>query len=481
MDPLTITSTVIGVSGRCLRSARALHDLCGKYKDASMTINAIYSETMVLSTSLAHIQALCTKNPEALRSTLNDQPQVEQTFDQALTGCVLVYSVIDDEVQRLYNGMGKEGMSGAISKSKLLWKEEAMRDVLVQIRGQQTALSLLVAVLQTSSIHEIRTLIQGKTAGLQGLAQQTKKFRRANPRINAPSSVFEVAIDDVASLYSVDSTATSTNFLFDDQVINSTAYRRTLQSQSRSDVLPTPLQEQSETSPFTDIAVEVSAEVAKKYIIPLNVRGKLSPGLIASLQNWIDGKVQEQTMKEVEAFEHAAAMNLALKTECAELKKKYFAAQQEKEAQTREHEMRDAAYTRTATEKTEAEEEIILLRDMSIKHQMYFKDIDEKRKSTNEAHLKEMRLLRGNIELGKQKSEELQKELETVRRRAERDKNAAQKNYERVIKSNSEHEKEMSSILEKLKAKETELQHFKSIEPLLEQIRLLSPAPSTSS
>lgn len=113
-----------------------------------MTITAIYSESTVISTSLAHIQGLCTRNPDALRSTLLERPELEATFDQALTGCVLVYSVLDDEVQRLYVAIEKDGLAGSMGRIKLIWKEDAMRDVLVQIRGQQAALGLLIQALQ---------------------------------------------------------------------------------------------------------------------------------------------------------------------------------------------------------------------------------------------------------------------------------------------------------------------------------------------
>jgi hypothetical protein len=150
MDPLTITATVITLSATCVKSSRQLYDLKEKYKDASMTITAIYSESNVISSSLAHIQGLCTRNPEVLQSTLRHRPELERTFDQALTGCVLVYSVLDDEVQRLYAAIARDGMAGAIGRMKMIWREETMKDVLTQIRGQQTALSLLIQALQMS-------------------------------------------------------------------------------------------------------------------------------------------------------------------------------------------------------------------------------------------------------------------------------------------------------------------------------------------
>ncbi len=65
------------------------------------------------------------------------------TFDQAITGCMLVYSVLEDEVQKLY--ARADSVSGRI---RYLWREEAMKDLLHQIRGQQTALTLLIQALQ---------------------------------------------------------------------------------------------------------------------------------------------------------------------------------------------------------------------------------------------------------------------------------------------------------------------------------------------
>ncbi|KAH7112167.1 hypothetical protein B0J11DRAFT_542786 [Dendryphion nanum] len=172
MDPLTITSTVIALSARCVRSARGLYELRAKYKDASMTITAIYTESNVIATSLACIQGLCTTNPDALRSTLQTRPEITETFDQALTGCILVYSVLEDEVHRLYSGIHQVGFGGTMGRLRLLWKEEAMQEVLTQIRGQQTALSLLINILQLNSIHEVHTLLQEHVETFESTAQR---------------------------------------------------------------------------------------------------------------------------------------------------------------------------------------------------------------------------------------------------------------------------------------------------------------------
>ena len=140
--------SVIALTAGCFRAARGLYELREKYKDASMTITAIYTESNVIATSLACIQQLCSKNPEALQSTLREGPELHTRFDEALTGCTLVYSVLENEVERLHSGIHQNGAKSSVEKFKLLWKEEAMQEVLTQIRGQQTALSLLINILQ---------------------------------------------------------------------------------------------------------------------------------------------------------------------------------------------------------------------------------------------------------------------------------------------------------------------------------------------
>jgi len=143
MDPLTITSAVICISSHCIQTAKAISGLRDKYKNAGMMITAIYTELTVVSASLGHIQGLISRDSASLESSLQSRPELRQTFDQALTGCVLIFSVLDDEVQKLYEGANK-----VVGRATYMWKEEAMKELLQQIRGQQSALTLLIQAFQ---------------------------------------------------------------------------------------------------------------------------------------------------------------------------------------------------------------------------------------------------------------------------------------------------------------------------------------------
>lgn len=141
-------------------------------------ISAMYSERKVISASLGHIQSLILTNPEILRSNLQSRPDLENILDSALTGCILVFSVLDDEVQTLHRNVTYIG-----TRVAQLWEEGTMTDLLTQIRGQQTALSLLIQALQMlvsclrkaalhaniiqGSMLEVRNLLQNNNTVLQ--------------------------------------------------------------------------------------------------------------------------------------------------------------------------------------------------------------------------------------------------------------------------------------------------------------------------
>jgi hypothetical protein len=150
MDPLSITASVAGIAGACLATAKTLSDLRSKYKDAQMTIAAICAETTVIGTTLAKIQGILLNNPQALTAQIQAVPglELQATFDIALTGCSVIYSCLDIEVQKLKaDASGADG-PGWTERAKFLWKEDTMKDLLNHLQRQQGSISLLISVLQ---------------------------------------------------------------------------------------------------------------------------------------------------------------------------------------------------------------------------------------------------------------------------------------------------------------------------------------------
>lgn len=112
-------------------------------------------------------------------------------------------------------------------RAKFLWKEDTFKELLTQIRGQQSALSLLIQGLQMESIADIRKLVEENSVTLEQVVKRSRTLRQSHPRIRVPETLFDhtEGIDDAVDAESI---AKSAEFSFDDEIINSRAYRRAM-------------------------------------------------------------------------------------------------------------------------------------------------------------------------------------------------------------------------------------------------------------
>ncbi|KAK9423675.1 putative Fungal N-terminal domain-containing protein [Seiridium unicorne] len=232
MDPLSVTTSVTALTAACLKTTKAMGDLCEKFKHAQMTLSAICSESTVICASLSQIQSLVLTRPDALRTQLRERSELVATFDIAVTGCMVIYAVLDDEVQSIM-ALCVDGQLGWFEKAKVLWKEDTMSGLLQQLRGQQHAISLLIQVLQLESLSDIHRLVAQHGLMLERIKSQTRSLRFMNPRVRAPGSIFEDSLDNESILGTV---ATDTTFLFDDLIVNAKVYRRVLAQAGSQDL-----------------------------------------------------------------------------------------------------------------------------------------------------------------------------------------------------------------------------------------------------
>lgn len=173
---------------------------------------------MVISASLSQIQNYL------LRDDLSSKPELRKAFDTALTGCMTVYGCLDVEVQRLQNKV-EDGTLGWKDKAKYLWNEADMEQLLIQIRGQQTALTLLLQGLQMESLSDIKSLLEENGAVLEKVAMQSNSLLMRHPSVKVADSIFEKKDADSTRSNAGDEHA---EFTFDDEIVNSKAYRRAL-------------------------------------------------------------------------------------------------------------------------------------------------------------------------------------------------------------------------------------------------------------
>lgn len=108
---------------------------------------AISSEMTVISASLSQIEATISSKQDT-ESLLRSRPAIAATLDTALTGCMVLFSCLDEEIKNVSkHGRGHDTFSWK-GKARVAWKHETFQELLDGIRGQQLAINTLIQLLQ---------------------------------------------------------------------------------------------------------------------------------------------------------------------------------------------------------------------------------------------------------------------------------------------------------------------------------------------
>ena len=86
--------------------------------------------------ALSHVYWLVNSNAELLSSQLDAQGPLAETFDVALTGCTVTFSLLDAELQKLCQ-QSKEKESFSARRIRFVWNEDLARSLLDNMRGLQ--------------------------------------------------------------------------------------------------------------------------------------------------------------------------------------------------------------------------------------------------------------------------------------------------------------------------------------------------------
>lgn len=142
MDPVSIFSIVTGAAGlalQCGKVAKSLHDLSAKFIDARLTILSATQELDIIRLAWERIQELLqtwedndTMDPDLL-ARLNRQVDIGGLVMTALSEDLSSYDLTSDSL----------GQS-----AKVVWNESILQGYQDMMRGQATAMTLLLSVLQ---------------------------------------------------------------------------------------------------------------------------------------------------------------------------------------------------------------------------------------------------------------------------------------------------------------------------------------------
>lgn len=149
MDPLSLSASIAAIVSIFGNALKILNGCCSTYAIASVIITSIYSETSIITTSLARIQTLIDRHPEVVCSHLTSQPQLLTTFDIALTGCKVIATYLESELRKLSGGTNNGSADvDRSARAKFVLNEDTLKELLQSIRGQQQALTLLIQAIQ---------------------------------------------------------------------------------------------------------------------------------------------------------------------------------------------------------------------------------------------------------------------------------------------------------------------------------------------
>ncbi|VTT72082.1 unnamed protein product, partial [Fusarium fujikuroi] len=295
MDPLSIASSVVGLTATCLSTCKKLHDLAGEYQDAPAIIATICSQSTIISIGLSELQMKILRRDD-LAQAWASKTQIWTAFETALTACMVVFSCLEAETKSLI--LKNPGFWGKI---RFIWNQERLKELLGALREQQSSITFLLNLLELETLSSIQKDILKNAPKIQSTASKAQSLRSCNPSVKMESgSIFDKGSANLSFFYpeAVSGHAPSElDFEFDNLVINSQAYRRAFikaRSESQppqvedmdSDIgtvkeLDTPaMQPQKTATSIVSLSREKTISYAKDLVRP-SVRNQDS-------ENWTD-------------------------------------------------------------------------------------------------------------------------------------------------------------------------------------------------
>lgn len=172
----------MAVAPLVLSSAKLTMLICAvkdSYNNAPITLTATLTECKMIHITLSKIQGLVYKNEADLSSSLKAQKPMQEVFDDALTGCRITLAALNLELDKLVEPeKGMRPMEIRFrARTRLIWKEDIMKQLLNQTRGQMSSLQSLIHLLESETQGDILKLLKQDTADIRRILHHAKSIR----------------------------------------------------------------------------------------------------------------------------------------------------------------------------------------------------------------------------------------------------------------------------------------------------------------
>lgn len=148
VDPLSIAASVGSLSGLCIVTIKRLSEVAGKFKDASKILQALSSETRVITSSLSQLHNILVGDKHTILTQALLTPDIQEALNVALTGCNVTLSCIENELSSLAAKISSNQKLNLTDRAKVAWKDDKFKELLQQLSRQHTAIGILQHGLQ---------------------------------------------------------------------------------------------------------------------------------------------------------------------------------------------------------------------------------------------------------------------------------------------------------------------------------------------
>ncbi|PVH79938.1 hypothetical protein DL98DRAFT_515822 [Cadophora sp. DSE1049] len=254
MDSIALATTISALTGVCLKTAGSLNALQANFTSQERTIKSMYTACTAISASLTKVQSCVLQDASPL-----EQIQLQEIFDTIITGCRVLFACLEQDLEKL-SAEAPTNKSwkpwGSFKKFEVEWDQKKMNGYLADVRMQQGALILLNEFLSIKNSEQFHIKRQNNSSTVMQQELATRKLREANPGINIPTTVYGTAAPSRQAAKPVSATTYDQSFAFDNMLVNSEAYRRSMGIPPSAASRSQPAQSSSGPSKSTDIKQE---------------------------------------------------------------------------------------------------------------------------------------------------------------------------------------------------------------------------------
>ncbi|CAI6330844.1 unnamed protein product [Periconia digitata] len=256
----TVTMEVAGVSlalppllAECGKLAKQCHDLQSKYQHAPASLSYIITECNAVTYNISELKDLDIRH---LRECKREA--FRRHIDSQVLGCISLLSTIEQDLESFRGVAEDEGVIVGPSRRfrrrdrmRFVWNEDHVMGLLQKLRGLETSLLLSLSLLKFPEQNDMRQIVETQNVILASCLQ---RHHSSTGQHNTRGS-YRLSQDTVLSRTSERSSLLSdTKFDFDNEAINSRAYRQAMARRRIKKIVSAPTKQLQQKHSSQEIA-----------------------------------------------------------------------------------------------------------------------------------------------------------------------------------------------------------------------------------